>query len=81
MRDMKLLRPDIPWIGDHQIADDEVVVAATREELGVLAGAINEAIEAVDDWEFQTRLGVTSDEARELRSRLGELLREAFRPE
>lgn len=78
---MKILHPDSPWIGDVEVAEDELVIATTRDELGVLAGAINEAIEAVDDWEFQTRLGVTADEARALRSRLGELLREAFRPE
>lgn len=66
-------------MGDQEVADDEVVLAATRDELAALANAVNESIEAVEGWEFQTRLGVTLDDARALRSRIGELLREAFR--
>lgn len=78
---MKILHPDSPWIGDQEIADDELVIAATREELMTLAGAISEALEAVDEWEFGTRLGVTPDQARELRGRVNDVLRAAFRPE
>ena len=78
---MRQLRPDTPWIGEDEIADDELVVATTRDELAVLAGAINEALEAVEEWEFDTRLGVTPEQARALRDRLNEVLRAAFRPE
>ena len=45
-----------------------------------LAGAINEALEAVDEWEFDTRLGALPDQARALRDRINEVLR-AARPE
>ncbi|GAB78182.1 hypothetical protein SAMN05421595_0703 [Austwickia chelonae] len=78
---MKLLEPEVPWVGDQEIADDEVVFSATREELAGLAGALNEALEAVEGWEFQTRLGITPEEARALRQRIGEVLRGAFRPQ
>ena len=78
---MKILHPDSPWIGEDEVADDEVVVAVTRVELTTLASAINEALEAVEDWEFETRLGVTPEQARTLRTRLSELLRESARPE
>ncbi|MFT4296056.1 MAG: hypothetical protein QM582_11660 [Micropruina sp.] len=78
---MRQLHPDTPWIGDDEVVDDELVFAMTRDELAVLAGAINEALEAVDEWEFDTRLGVTQAQARELRDRLNDVLRAAYRPE
>ncbi|GAB3821911.1 hypothetical protein GCM10028820_31470 [Tessaracoccus terricola] len=78
---MKILRPDSPWIGDEEVADDELVVVTTRDELATMAGALNEALEAVDEWEFDTRLGVTPEQARTLRDRLNDVLRAAYRPE
>lgn len=77
---MRILHPDSPWIGDHEVGDHELVVAVPREELVILAGAINEALEAVESWEFGSRLGVTPEQARALRDRLGELVRESARP-
>lgn len=62
-------------IDDAGIADDELVLVASRGELAAIAGAFNEALEAVDDWEFQTRVGVTPDEAEALLDRIGEILR------
>lgn len=78
---MRQLHPDTPWIGEDEVFDDELVVATTRGELAVLAGAINEALEAVEEWEFDTRLGVTPEQARTLRDRLNEVLRATYRPE
>ena len=78
---MRILHPDSPWIGDDEVTDDELVLAVTQADLAVLAGAVNEALELVENWEFETRLGVTPDRAKALRARLGELLRESSRPE
>jgi hypothetical protein len=78
---MRLLHPGAPWIGDREVVPDEVVLAVTRDELVALAGAVNESIEAVEGWEFHTRLGVTRDEARALGLRIGEVLRQTSRPE
>lgn len=78
---MRILHPDSPWIGEEEVADDELVVAATRHELATMAGAINEVLEAVEEWEFDTRLGVTREQARALRDRLNEVLRATYRPE
>lgn len=78
---MKILHPDSPWIGDQEVADDELVIATTRDELATIAGAINEALEAVEEWEFDTRLGVMPDQARALRDRINGVLRAAFRAE
>ncbi len=78
---MKLLRPDSPWIGGDEIDDGEVVIAATRDELVLLAGSLNEALEAIEGWEFDSRLGGSPDDARALRSKINELLRETRPPE
>lgn len=50
-----------------------IVLALTPEEFRLLAGCVNEAIEAVEDWEFSTRLGAEKDDARRLRTELREL--------
>lgn len=78
---MRLLRPDSAWVGADEVGDDEVVIAATREELVLLANSLNEALEAVDDWEFGPRLGGSPDEARALRSMVRDLLRETRPPD
>ena len=60
---------------------DEVVIATSRTEFAGLANAIGEALHAVDDWEFGTRVGVPPAEARTLRDQIGEKLRSSFRPD
>ena len=45
---------------------DVAVVRLTRSEITVLNTALNEVLhgpEAIEDWEFQTRIGVTRREA------------------
>lgn len=56
-------------------AADQVVLALTRKELGLLANALNEASEEIEEWEFETRLGSTPDEAEELRTAIVAVLR------
>jgi hypothetical protein len=50
--------------------DDPLVISMTRRELLLLTSCVGEAIEAVEDWEFQTRLGQDKDAARSLRAAL-----------
>ncbi len=50
-----------------------ILLSVTVEEFRLLAGCVNEAIEAVEDWEFSTRLGAEKDDARQLRVELREL--------
>jgi hypothetical protein len=52
----------------------QIVLRLTRAELLLLAGSLNEAIEAVDDWEFHIRLGADKADARKLRTELAELI-------
>ena len=47
-----------------------IVLALTREEFRLMAGCVNEAIEAVEEWEFSTRLGAEKDDARRMRADL-----------
>ena len=52
----------------------KVILTMTRDELYLLLGSVNEAIEAVEDWEFSSRLGAEKDDARELRETLAALI-------
>jgi len=53
---------------------DQVVLHLTRGELLLLAGCVNEAIEAVEGWEFSARLGADKARAGVLRSELAEVI-------
>jgi len=72
---MKLLEPDSRSAEKQHIDEKEVTIAATRDELILLANSLNEALEAVEDWEFDTRLGSSVDEARALHATINEILR------
>jgi hypothetical protein len=52
----------------------QIVLHVSRAELLLLAGSVNEAIEAVEDWEFSTRLGADKADARALGAGLGALI-------
>lgn len=57
-----------------QVGDDEVAVALTLDELSMLVGAIRETLEAIEPWEFRTRLGWERRDLRALQSQVRELL-------
>jgi len=61
------------------ITKDKMTIDFTSEELSFLCNTINEALEAVEEWEFQTRTGKTREQATEVQTRLMELLDEAKR--
>ena len=46
--------------------DDALSLRFTREEVAVLCNALNEALEALDDWETEPRMGCTKEEAQRL---------------
>lgn len=52
----------------------QIVLYVTRAELLLLAGSVNEAVEAVDDWEFPARLGADKEAARAMCSEFGDLI-------
>jgi hypothetical protein len=61
------------------IKPDRITVAMSPEEVAVLSNTINEALEAVEVWEFQIRTGVTRERAIEIQTQLRELLASATR--
>jgi hypothetical protein len=61
------------------ITKDKITVAFSPTELAFLSNAINEALEAVEEWEFQTRTGETRKRAKEIQAELGVLLDKAER--
>ena len=78
---MELLEPEDWWTGSFDQPADAVVVTLTLTELAGLAGAINEALEAVDDREFATRVGLSPADARRRLDQIGETLDRASRVE
>lgn len=54
-----------------------IPVRLSQRELLLLLNSINETLNAVDEWEFEIRVGVGPDEARDLHARLQQAF-EAF---
>lgn len=54
-----------------------IVMIASREEVAILMSCIGETSEALEDWEFQTRVGVTRDVTERMRAELRTALRES----
>lgn len=72
-------RHDVRKFDDEEaaaLAPVELVVVVTRDELRLMASGIGEALQAVQDWEFQTRLGQTREESWALISRINRVLQE-----
>ena len=59
------------------ITRNEITVTISVDELVFLCNAINEALEAVEDWEFQTRTGNSRKRATEILGQLRKVLDEA----
>jgi hypothetical protein len=76
---MRLVDVTQPWNELPGVDPDEVVVAVSRDELVGLANALGEALRAVDDWEFDTRVGLLPQDARTLRDQVSEVLRRSAR--
>lgn len=53
---------------------ENAVVELSRDELVLLANAINESREAIEEWEFSTRMGAEVVEANQLMEELTRLL-------
>jgi hypothetical protein len=57
-----------------QIEKESAIVRLTERDVLLLANVINEAQEAIESWEFSTRVGADPAEAEALRGALRELL-------
>lgn len=62
--DIRILRD--PERGDIDVSDDALVL---------IAACINEALEAVGEWEFPIRIGFTVKEAQDLRAQVESILK------
>jgi hypothetical protein len=61
--DIRIIRS--PERGDVEVSDDALVL---------IAACINEALEAVGEWEFSIRIGFTIEEARDLKAQIESVL-------
>jgi hypothetical protein len=53
---------------------DVVVVVLTTDETNVIISCAGETLEALEDWEFQTRVGVSREAVEVLRDGLNQAL-------
>lgn len=67
-------------VGDHDDGATEIVVALSLDELVAMANMVGETLEAVEDWEFHTRVGIDPDQARGLRDAIAHVLRATASP-
>ena len=56
--------------------DDELILSVSVEELETMCNALNEVCNAFGKDDFQTRMGVTMEEAQILLIRISEVFRE-----
>ncbi len=52
-----------------------IQISLTHEEIGSLCSALNEALECVEDWEFEARLGRSRQEIENLLRKLQDIVR------
>lgn len=78
---MRLVDPQSENVDGVSVPADHVLLSASRDELRALGGATRETLEAVEGWEFATRLGVTREEMRSVGRDLGRIIQETRRPE
>lgn len=52
---------------------DAAIVRLTAREVVTLINALNESLEHLEDWEFETRMGTSKSEAQELLSSLEQI--------
>ncbi len=53
--------------------DEGITLSLTKEEFYTLANCVNETLEAVEGWEFSTRVGVERDFAVALGSAMSDI--------
>jgi len=61
------------------ITKDKITIAFSPGELAFLCNAVNESLETVEEWEFQTRTGEMRKSATEMLVQLRNLLDESER--
>ncbi|MBN9378016.1 MAG: hypothetical protein BGO14_00845 [Chlamydiales bacterium 38-26] len=52
---------------------DKIIIELTKRELGVIINALNEVCNGIEVWEFDTRMGITIEDARVFLKSLGSL--------
>ncbi|MBA3721682.1 MAG: hypothetical protein H0W88_04705 [Parachlamydiaceae bacterium] len=53
-----------------QINKNKIILEVTKDELGVLSNALNEVCNGIEIWEFDTRMGIKIEEARDMLKKL-----------
>ncbi|MBE7195364.1 MAG: hypothetical protein INR66_23160 [Gordonia polyisoprenivorans] len=55
--------------------DENLSIMLTRDELSIIRAGLRETLEALEEWELETRVGFTTGEVRKLQQKLKELSR------
>jgi hypothetical protein len=63
----------------ENISKTKISIGFSPDEIAFLSNCINETLEAVENWEFETRTGETRIRATKLQTQLQELLERAGR--
>jgi hypothetical protein len=78
---MKLITWDELSEPDYSKEEDGLIIALSRDELATLGNGLGQAIEYVDDWEYDTLVGGTRQESRSIRRTITDILAATRIPE
>jgi len=60
-----------------KINRETIIIELSKDELGVLTNALNEVCNSIEVWEFDTRMGVTIEDAQVILQHLAKIYRES----
>lgn len=63
-----------------KINKDKITLELSKDELGVLSNALNEVCNGIEVWEFDTRIGMSIEKARNILESLTSIYNEANPP-
>lgn len=62
-----------------EIGKQKITLEFSKDELGIIANALNEVCNGIEVWEFDTRMGISIEEARNMLKALTAIYRKADR--
>lgn len=60
-----------------KISEDKIILEISKDELKVLSNALNEVCNSIEEWEFETRMGIYIEDAKIILESLNSIYKKA----